>query len=96
MTPKIGGLPDELDPFGDLEVSEAKFRLRVEARRYGKNVTVLDVEGLPDHAIADLTTELKSAVASGGTSRGQVIELQGDHRRKVREILERKGYIVES
>lgn len=59
--------------------------------RGGKTVTV--VRGLPlaDAALADLGKRLRSACGTGGTSKDGVLELQGDHRDRVLELLAREG-----
>jgi translation initiation factor 1 len=51
--------------------------------RGGKVVTV--VENLPGHpaAIDDLARRLKAACGAGGTVKGRVVEVQGDHRERV-------------
>ena len=62
--------------------------------RSGKTVTV--VHHLPDHAafLKGLCQELKRACGTGGVVLGGAIELQGDLRDRVREILLKKGFIV--
>ena len=42
-----------------------------------------------------LITKLKKKCASGGTIKDGKIELQGDHRTKVKETLEEMGFMVE-
>jgi len=69
--------------------------LRIEKTgRGGKTVTVVD--GLPRIAplVADLARELKRACGTGGTVRDGAVELQGDVRGRVRELLGKKGYVV--
>jgi|TARA_B100001741_G_scaffold312136_1_gene314793 translation initiation factor 1 len=58
---------------------------------------VTTVEGIEDSAIdlGQLAKILKGACASGGTVKGRVIELQGDHKKKVAKVLEQNGYKVE-
>lgn len=92
----FGALPDELDPLNELELEGVRFRLRVESRRYGKLVTVLDVEGWPREQVKNLSQELKSLIGTGGTFSESSVELQGDHKRRVKEYLTSKGYEVES
>ena len=55
------------------------------------------VEGFDPHEmdINVLITKLKKICASGGTIKDGKIELQGDHRTKVKETLENMGFIVE-
>ena len=67
-------------------------RIRREKRRKGKIVTV--VEGL-DPSASDLRAilrQLRSACAAGGTVTGGVLEVQGDHTKRVVAILEGLGY----
>lgn len=71
----------------------AKLRLEKKGRG-GKSVTVVD--GLPRNAafLTALGGELKRACGTGGTVLESGIELQGDLRARVREVLEKKGYVV--
>jgi translation initiation factor 1 len=52
-------------------------------------------EGNFDANLKDILTQAKKKCASGGTVRGNEIELQGDHRNKVKEALEEMGFTVE-
>ena len=62
--------------------------------RGGKTVTVVD--GLPNNAafLKDLGQELKRACGTGGTVVEGAVELQGDLRERVREVLTKKGFVV--
>ena len=42
----------------------------------------------------DLAKKLKQLCASGGTVKGDVIEIQGEHREKIAEVLKKMGYRV--
>lgn len=57
-------------------------------------VTVVD--GLPrNHDFLDaLAKELKKACGTGGSVRDGTIELQGDRRERLREILAAKSFLV--
>jgi len=68
----------------------AVVRLRLEKRR-GKAVTIADGAGWPPSTLRDLLKELKGIFATGGTLKGQEIELQGDHRERLRELLTSRG-----
>ena len=52
------------------------------------------VEGVPlgDEALAQLGKQLRTACGSGGTVKGGVIEVQGDHCDKVIDALKQEGY----
>src|SRR5512135_3352754 len=70
-------------------------KLRVEkAGRGGKTVTV--VYDLPRNAafLKELSQELKRACGVGGTVSDSAIELQGDLRDRLRELLLKKGFGV--
>ena len=67
--------------------------VRLEQRRYGKNVTV--ITGFdPSVDLDGLGKELKHKFGTGGTVKDGVIELQGDHKRDVTPWLEQKGYVL--
>ena len=61
----------------------------------GKIVT--KVEGIEDSAIDinQLAKLLKNKCAAGGTVKGRLIELQGDHKKKAAEVLKNNGFNVE-
>jgi translation initiation factor 1 len=70
-------------------------KLRMEKKgRGGKTVTV--VHGLPRNAsfLRELAQELKRACGTGGTVTDDGVELQGDLRERVREVLDGRGFIV--
>jgi translation initiation factor 1 len=70
-------------------------KLRVEkAGRGGKTVTVID--GLPRNAafLKALASELRGACGTGGTVRDGCVELQGDHRERLRALLAQRGWTV--
>lgn len=70
-------------------------RLRIEkAGRRGKTVTVVD--GLPRNLdfLKKTVKELKSACGCGGAAKESSVEVQGDHREKIRELLRAKGWVV--
>jgi translation initiation factor 1 len=70
-------------------------KLRIEKTgRGGKSVTV--VYDLPHNAafLKELSQELKRACGTGGAVVDDTIEVQGDLRDRVREILQRRGMVV--
>jgi translation initiation factor 1 len=68
--------------------------LRDRKRRGGKTVTL--VAGLSDTpaALSALASDLKRLCGTGGTVRGEMIEIQGDVRERIKSELERRGYTV--
>lgn len=69
-------------------------KLRLENRASGKHVTVVD--GLPDNRefLEALARELKKACGTGGAVAEGAIELQGDQRERLRELLAKRGMQV--
>jgi translation initiation factor 1 len=94
ICPKCG-LPKEICVCEDIAREQQKIEITVDKRRYGKMMTIVDGINPNELDIDTLITKLKKKCASGGTIKEGRIELQGDHRTKVRETLEEMGFIVE-
>jgi translation initiation factor 1 len=62
--------------------------------RGGKSVTLVKGLGLEPAALVKLAQQLKAACGSGGTVKDGVIELQGEHRDRVIELLAAQGHNV--
>jgi translation initiation factor 1 len=71
----------------------AKLRLE-KAGRGGKTVTV--IYDLPRNTkfLKDLCAELKRGCGTGGAVSDDTVEIQGDHRERVRELLQQRGFVV--
>jgi translation initiation factor 1 len=70
-------------------------KLRMEKKgRGGKTVTVVD--GLPRNGefLAELCSALKKSCGTGGAVADGAVELQGDLRDRVRELLIARGFVV--
>ncbi len=69
-------------------------RVNVQKRKGGRKVTV--VEGLTAQAndLKSVLATLQAACGTGGTSKGDTVELQGDHAGQVRTSLREIGYRV--
>lgn len=86
------GLPKDLCVCETIAKEEQKIEVRLIKKKFGKLSTL--VEGINDKNInmKDLLKELKSKLACGGTMKGGVIELQGNHLTKVRKSLVAFGF----
>ncbi len=62
--------------------------------RKGKGVTVVTGVPLAGTALEELASRLKRSCGSGGTVKGGVIEIQGDHRDALVAALEAHGWLV--
>ncbi len=70
-----------------------KVRREVAGRR-GKAVTTVSDVPLDEAGLKALAGRLKKRCGVGGSAKGGVIELQGDHRDAVVEVLRAEGYDV--
>jgi translation initiation factor 1 len=70
-------------------------KIYTDSRRYGKTVTVIEGIDSNDIDINDLAKKLKNKCAAGGTAKDGKIELQGDHKKKVKDALESMGFKTE-
>jgi len=94
ICPKCG-LPKEICVCEDIAREQQRINIAVDKRRYGKMMTIVD--GINPHEldIDTLISNLKATCACGGTIKDGKIELQGDHRIKVKESLEKMGFMVD-
>ncbi len=91
VCPKCG-LPPELCVCETIAKESQKIKVSIVQKRYKKTVTL--VRGIDTASIntRDLLKKLKSKLACGGTYKNDEIELQGDHRKRVRELLIAEGF----
>lgn len=85
------GLPKELCACETIAKEKEKIRVSSVRRRYGKHITL--VEGIgKDVNNKQILKELKQKLACGGTLKDDIIELQGEHKKRVFEILKKLGF----
>jgi translation initation factor SUI1, putative, prokaryotic len=89
-TSLCGGLPPEVCE--QLNKEEQLIKIKLEKRRYGKDVTIIEGIDGSDHDLKKIASDLKSKLATGGTVKNNKIELQGDHRERIKEILVGMGF----
>ena len=90
ICPKCG-LPIQACVCKEIAKTEQRIKVMTDKRRYGKVITL--VEGLSDDVDIKSTAKvLKSKLACGGTVKNKAIELQGDHRKKVKPLLIELGF----
>lgn len=85
----------ELEDKARLSALDGVVRIRREVSgRKGKGVTT--VSGVPVTAaeLKTLAKQLKQQCGTGGALKDGVIEIQGDHRAKIKDVLEAKGFQV--
>ena len=62
--------------------------------RKGKGVTLISGVPLPPEELKILARELKQTCGTGGTLKDGVIEIQGDHRDSLIDLLKTRGWTV--
>lgn len=80
-----GGLPPELCQ--QLSAEQQVIKIKVEKRKFGREVTIIEGFDESSYDLKRIASYLKSKLAAGGTYKGGHIEIQGDHRHKIRNIL---------
>jgi len=88
----VCGLPQDLCVCEEIAKEEQIIRVFLEKRRYGKNYTLVTGIDPNEVDLGGLAKKLKSKLACGGTHKEGRIELQGDHRYKIKQILEDFGF----
>ncbi|GAW95407.1 stress response translation initiation inhibitor YciH [Colwellia marinimaniae] len=75
--------------------SDGFARVRRETKgRKGKGVVVISGLGLDNKALKELAKKLKKTCGSGGSVVGETIEVQGDKREVIQQVLEKAGFNV--
>jgi translation initiation factor 1 len=88
------GLPMDLCICEAMAREEEKIKVLLVKKRYGKTVTL--IEGISgDVDIRNVVKELKTGLACGGTYKNKTVELQGNHTKRVKEILVKMGFPAE-
>lgn len=90
ICPKCG-LSKELCVCETIAKEKEKIRISELKRRYGKTITT--VTGMSrDVNTKSILKELKTKLACGGTIKDHAIELQGNHKNRVKQLLVKMGF----
>lgn len=89
------GLPEDLCVCEAIAREQQKIMVTIEKRKFGKKYTV--ISGIQKEAnIIETFKILKSKFACGGTAKSGQIELQGDHRSRMKAVLVHLGFPEET
>jgi len=90
------GLPQDLCVCESIAKESQKIIVRIEAKKFNKKYTI--VEGIDEKEINldQLAKTLKAKLACGGTIKENRIELQGEHKPRVKQILIESGFAPET
>ncbi len=81
------------NPRADRGDGIVRIRREVKGRR-GKTVTAISGIPLPEDELRVLAGDLKRHCGTGGAAKDGVIEIQGDHRDTLAQLLRERGYTV--
>ena len=93
ICPKCG-LPKQACVCEKIAKSSQNIKVTTEKKRYGKYVTI--VGGFSGVDMKEIAKALKNELACGGTYRDNEVELQGDHRKKIKAVLVKLGFDAEA
>jgi translation initiation factor 1 len=95
ICPKCG-LSKELCVCETIAKEEQQIKVFTVKRRFGKLSTMIEGIDGKDINLQELAKKLKSKFACGGTVKDNHIELQGDHKQKIKEELIKLGFPEET
>ncbi|MCD6240977.1 translation initiation factor [Candidatus Bathyarchaeota archaeon] len=92
----VCGLPKDICVCGEIGKEQQRIRVRLETRKWGKPMTVIEGIDSKDMSLSRLAQKMKAYCACGGTAKNNQILLQGDQREKAKEYLVKMGYPEEN
>lgn len=89
------GLPQDLCVCEMIAREQQKIVVAIEKKKFGKEYTI--IKGIQKEAnIEEIFKKLKSKFACGGTAKNGQIELQGNHKSRMKTILAELGFPEET
>jgi translation initiation factor 1 len=89
------GLPEDLCVCDVIVMEQQKIGVKIVKKKFGKKYTI--ITGFDSGIdVIGLAKKLKNKFACGGTGKGGKVELQGDHRSRIKEALVEVGFSQES
>jgi len=90
------GLPQDLCVCETIAKESQKIEIGMIKKKFGKKYTIISGIDEKEINMKDLIKNLKERLACGGTAKTGIIELQGDHKNQVRDILINMGFAPET
>jgi len=92
ICPKCG-LPLQACVCEEIAKEEQSIQVTTEKKKFGKLAT--QINGLQGVDLKAVAKDLKHELACGGTVKDKEIELQGDHRKNIKQALKKLGFAEE-
>ncbi|NJE12667.1 stress response translation initiation inhibitor YciH [Thermococcus sp. LS2] len=89
--PRIVNPLDEM-LFKEVLKEQQRIKVYIERARYGKLKTIIEGIDEKEFDLEEIAKKLKAKLACGGTVKKGRIELQGDHRERVKQLLAEYGF----
>ncbi len=90
----VCGLPKELCVCKEITKTTQRIKITTEKKKFGKTYTI--IEGFDKSTdLHGMVKEFKKKLACGGTAKDSRIELQGNHKEKVKQMLLKMNYTAE-
>ena len=94
ICPKCG-LPQDLCVCETIAREQQKIEVKTEKRKFGKRYTI--IRGIKKGVnLNEIAKKLKTKFACGGTAKSGQIELQGDHKKRIKQVLVELGFPEET
>ena len=90
------GLPKELCVCETIAKETQNIIITTELKRFRKVHTIIKGINEAEINMKDLAKKLKGKFACGGTAKDGMIDLQGDHKTKIKQILVQLGFSPET
>ena len=86
------GQPEELCICETIAIEQQKIKVYTARRKYGKPVTIIEGLETKNINIKELIAKIRQKLACGGTVKDSTLELQGNHKSKVKDVLIGLGF----
>ncbi len=92
----ITGLPKELSAWDNIAKENQKISVSIIRKKFGKQYTLIEGFNTSEIDIKDIAKKLKNKFACGGTSKKDMVELQGNHLNSIKDALVDFGFAPET
>ena len=92
----ITGLPKELSTWDNIAMENQTIKIKIIKKKFGKQYTVVEGLNASEVDVKDIAKKLKNKFACGGTAKKDVVELQGNHSKTIKDALVDIGFAPET